>query len=116
MSRSALLQTLYNISAQSDPVPETAAAVIEAVWFFLDNIELSDQAQQRELEELNMWFKKSHCSLYGHNWIHDHCGYWGHQYCSRCGVSRYPDLSSKSHADAIEETEGCSEEEWRAGF
>lgn len=39
--------------------------------------------------------KRLICDMAGHDFGLDHCGYWQHSYCYRCGDAKYPDLINK---------------------
>lgn len=42
---------------------------------------------------------QARCSHTGeHEWILDHCGYWGHQYCIYCQERKYPEIPESCHS------------------
>ena len=78
-------------------------------------------ADQREVD-MNV-FKMSithddlqelYCELKGHDFANDHCGFWQHQLCYRCGRPKYPELSSKSCKDLQKEMGDMTEERYIA--
>lgn len=81
----------------------SAADVADAVSNLLGEIILKDDTECGKLCEWEQGIRELRCKLLGeHTWTHDHCGYWGHQYCLGCNQHKYPELGKLRCSEAIE--------------
>lgn len=79
-------------------IPDTsygeAKSIVAAILFLLDEIQIVGEYE----EQFDNWRDNvagSWCKVSGeHCWTHDHCGFWGHQYCNWCRTAKYPEIPS----------------------
>lgn len=78
-----------------DPVNEDPREIVRAILLLIDNIYV-DGEHEREFDEWCDSAGAAWCKLSGqHQWIHDHCGFWGHQYCRWCDTRKYPEIPGR---------------------
>lgn len=75
-----------------DEIDEDPRKIVGAILLLIDEI-----CMEGELEgQFDQWRDKvaeSWCEVSGeHSWIHDHCGFWGHQYCRWCRAAKYLEI------------------------
>jgi len=74
-----------------DCINEDPRQVVGAILLLAHEICIEGQFE----EQYDLWrdtAAESWCKISGeHEWIHDHCGFWGHQYCRWCRVEKYPE-------------------------
>lgn len=98
----------------TDPEHEvTFKEFVTTLQGFLAEIILKDAEECDKLGEWETKIWQVACSIMGdHDWIPDNCGYWGHQYCSRCFSHKYPELGEMGCGAARKLTNNCTEEEY----
>jgi hypothetical protein len=107
--RSIVLRELYAVEQDV-----TAAELSDVVCTLLDLVIPVDDAECDKLCDWVDEIKALRCKMIGtHTWEHDHCGYWGHQYCSGCRERKYPEIPSRCSV-AIETLGRITEAEYLA--
>ena len=114
MSRIVEKINALSSSVESLEFSESALEVAKSICELTENILLADDLEVEKLSEFEESIRQLLCDkIVGfHSWQFDQCGYWGHQYCAVCLVSRYPDLASMRCSDAYKKTENATEEQW----
>lgn len=93
----------------------SADALAGAVCSLLGDIILKDEDEEDKFCDWADEICALRCKLLGvHTWEHDHCGYWGHQYCYGCKAHKYPELAKMTCVRAIETIGRITEEEYQS--
>lgn len=76
---------------------EDPKALGDSILILLDYVDIDGCG---ELEDQFYEWKETvgatWCKLTGrHYWVHDHCGFWGHQFCNYCGTPKYPEIPGR---------------------
>jgi len=119
MTTETIVDQLNKLAEQQDyvnPHPVTSLELIDAICRLTDQISLSDESMAGMFYTFTDRILSLRCELHGkHQWEHDHCGYWGHQYCRVCRCRKYPQIPSRC-SEAMEQLGKVTEEEYRAAF
>lgn len=78
-----------------DNIHEDPRKIVGAILLLIDEIciegEYEDQFDDWRDKVAGAW-----CELSGeHQWVYDHCGFWGHQYCLWCRTPKYPEIPGR---------------------
>jgi hypothetical protein len=93
----------------------TAQEVIAAVCDLMSEIVCCTDAENDILQEYEERIRAIRCEMQlDHEWIYDHCCFWGHQYCTNCRKAKYPTLVGLLCSEACELVGGkhVTEAEW----
>lgn len=87
--------------------------LMDAICSLADSVVFWDDAENGPFGKFADAILKARCDVRGsHTWEHDHCGYWGHQYCSGCRVRRYPEIPARC-SEAMKQLGKVTEAEYR---
>ena len=90
---SKLVEAIRDLTASVDETKEKTNDLVSALMLLLDEVTVDDE------EVFYDWTDKigqAWCEASGnHKWTHDHCGFWGHQFCDFCHQRKYPEVPSR---------------------
>ena len=76
---------------------EDPKALVDAILFLLDYVDIDVSSEL--IDQFCDWEESvgaTWCKMTGiHYWVHDHCGFWGHQFCKHCGTQKYPEIPGR---------------------
>lgn len=95
MSETSVADQIHGIEVPDFIDSEEGQKIAGAVLTLLSEIgvegELEDAFDEWKDGIGEAWCKATK----SHQWVHDHCGFWGHQYCAWCHEAKYPEISSR---------------------
>jgi hypothetical protein len=99
-----------------EPHAVSSLELIDAICRLTDQISLADESLAGMFYTFTDRILELRCELHGsHQWEHDHCGYWGHQYCRVCRCRKYPSIPSRC-GEAQRQLGKVTEEEYVAAI
>lgn len=114
MSVVARLREILCSGACDPEQNSTASEVVAAICSLLDETVLADDTESDKLDVWLAGIRDLRCKVIAeHEWEHDHCGYWGHQYCLACNRIKYPELARLSCSEALATIGSITEKEYQ---
>ena len=75
-----------------DCIREDPRGIVAAILLLIDEICVEGELE-KQFDDWRDKVAEAWCGFSGeHKWVHDHCGFWGHQYCHWCRTRKYPEL------------------------
>lgn len=77
-----------------DSIHEDPRKIVGAILLLIDEICIEGEYEE-QFDEWRDKVAEAWCELTGeHQYVHDHCGFWGHQHCLWCRSLKYPEIPS----------------------